>query len=195
MPVTKVNIVEAGDAILRMRAGDVPARLMKSEALKDFVRIMHAAMRDAPGVGLAAPQLGVPLRIIVFGDADQNARYLTTQERAERGRTHLEPQVWINPSFRPLSDKKVGFFEGCLSVPGFQAIVERFAEIELSGFDEDGQARPPLALSGWPARIVQHEIDHLDGVLYVDRMDSKTLTSFGPLTRRGTEDLKALLGL
>jgi peptide deformylase len=195
MPVTKVNIVEAGDAVLRMRAGEVPARLMKSEALKDFVRIMHAAMRDAPGVGLAAPQLGIPLRIIVFGDADQNARYLTTRERAERGRIPLEPQAWINPSFRPLSDRKVGFFEGCLSVPGFQAIVERFAEIELSGFDEDGQARPPRVLSGWPARIVQHEIDHLDGVLYVDRMDSKTLTSFGPLARRGTEDLKALLGL
>jgi peptide deformylase len=195
MPVTKVNIVEAGDAVLRMRAGDVPARLMKSEALKDFVRIMHAAMRDAPGVGLAAPQLGIPLRIIVFGDADQNARYLTTRERTERGRVAIEPQAWINPSFRPLSDKKVGFFEGCLSVPGFQAIVERFAEIELSGFDEDGQPRPPLVLSGWPARIVQHEIDHLDGVLYVDRMDSKTLTSFGPLARRGTEDLKAVLGL
>lgn len=195
MPVTKVNIVEAGDAVLRMRAGEVPARLMKSEALKDFVRIMHAAMRDAPGVGLAAPQLGIPLRIIVFGDADQNARYLTTRERAERGRIPLEPQAWINPSFRPLSDRRVGFFEGCLSVPGFQAIVERFAEIELSGFDEDGQARPPLALSGWPARIVQHEIDHLDGVLYVDRMDSKTLTSFGPLARRGAEDLKTLLGL
>jgi peptide deformylase len=195
MPVTKVNIVEAGDAVLRMRAGEVPARLMKSEALKDFVRIMHAAMRDAPGVGLAAPQLGIPLRIIVFGDADQNARYLTTRERAERGRIPLEPQAWINPSFRPLSDRKVGFLEGCLSVPGFQAIVERFAEIELSGFDEDGQARPPLALSGWPARIVQHEIDHLDGVLYVDRMDSKTLTSFGPLARRGAEDLKTLLGL
>jgi peptide deformylase len=195
VPVAKVNIVEAGDGVLRRRAGDVPNWLMGSEALKDFVRIMHAAMRDAPGVGLAAPQLGVPLRIIVFGDTNENARYLTTQERAERGREPIEPQVWINPSFRPLSDKKVGFLEGCLSVPGFQAIVERFDAIELSGLNEDGQARPPLALSGWPARIVQHEIDHLDGILYVDRMDSRTLTTSGPLARRGTEDLQALLGL
>jgi peptide deformylase len=195
MPVAKVNIVEAGDAVLRMRAGDVPARLMKSEVLKDFVRIMHAAMRDAPGVGLAAPQLGVPIRIIVFKDTDENMRYLTTQERADRGRVQIEPQVWINPSFRPMSDKKVGFLEGCLSVPGLQAIVERFAEIELSGLDENGRARSPLALTGWPARIVQHEIDHLDGILYIDRMDSKTLTTAGSLARRGTEDLKALLGL
>src|SRR6202012_4390487 len=121
MPVTKVNIVEAGDAVLRMRAGEVPARLMKCEALKDFVRIMHAAMRDAPGVGLAAPQLGVPLRIIAFGDTEDNARYLTTKERQDRGRAAIGPEVWINPLFKPLSERKVKFFEGCLSIPGLQA--------------------------------------------------------------------------
>ena len=195
MAIAKVNIVEAGSGVLRERAQDVPVRLMKSEELRGFVRIMLAAMKDAPGVGLAAPQLGVPLRIIVFGDTDDNARYLTAKERDERGRVAVEPEVWINPSFKPLSEKKVKFFEGCLSVPGLQAMVERFEAIELRGFDEDGQEKEQLRLKGWPARIVQHEIDHLDGVLYVDRMDSKTLATQGSLARQATDDLKGLLGI
>jgi peptide deformylase len=139
MAIAKVNIVEAGADVLRQRAQDVPARLMRSEALKDFVQIMLAAMKDAPGVGLAAPQLGVPLRIIVFRDAIDNARYLTTSERDERGRVAIGPEVWVNPLFKPLSERKVKHFEGCLSVPGLQAMVDRFEEIELYGLDEDGK--------------------------------------------------------
>jgi peptide deformylase len=193
MAITKVNIVEAGSSVLRERAADVPARLLKSDQLKGFVRIMLAAMKDAPGVGLAAPQLGVPLRIIVFGDTETNARYLTHKERDERGRVEVGPEVWINPSFKPMSEKKVAFFEGCLSVPGLQAMVERFEEVELRGLDEDGKEKEPLSLKGWPARIVQHEIDHLDGILYVDRMDSKTLATQGSLARQATDDLKVLL--
>jgi peptide deformylase len=195
MAIAKVNIVEAGASVLREKAQDVPLRLMRSIALKDFVRIMLAAMNDAPGVGLAAPQLGVPLRIIVFGDTENNARYLTTEERNERGRAAVGPEVWINPSFKALSERKVKFLEGCLSVPGLQAMVERFEEVELRGFDEDGVEKQPLRLKGWPARIVQHEIDHLDGVLYVDRMESRTLTTQGSLSRRATDDLKAFLGI
>ncbi len=114
MAIAKVNIVEAGSGVLRQRAKDVPKRLMGSEELKDFVRIMMAAMKEAPGVGLAAPQLGVPLRIIVFGDTNEGPRYLTTKERGERKRVAVGPEVWINPSFKPLSDKKVSFFEGPL---------------------------------------------------------------------------------
>jgi peptide deformylase len=195
MAIARVNIVEAGASVLRERSQDVPLRLMGSEALKDFVRIMLAAMQDAPGVGLAAPQLGVPLRIIVFGDAENNARYLTSKERNERGRAPVGPDVWINPSFRPTSERKVAFFEGCLSVPGFQAMVERFEDVELRGFAEDGREKKPLHLKGWPARIVQHEIDHLDGVLYVDRMDSRTLATHASIARQATDELKALLGI
>jgi peptide deformylase len=157
MAIAKVNIVEAGSSVLRERAADVPVRLMKSDQLKGFVRIMLAAMKDAPGVGLAAPQLGVPLRIIVFGDTETNARYLTPTEREERGRVEVGPEIWINPSFEAVSEKKVKFFEGCLSVPGLQAMVERYEEVELRGLDEDGKEKEPLRLKGWPARIVQHE--------------------------------------
>ncbi len=103
--------------------------------------------------------------------------------------------MWINPSFKPVSEKKVKFFEGCLSVPGLQAMVERFEEVELRGLDEDGKEKERLRLKGWPARIVQHEIDHLDGILYVDRMDSKTLATHGSLARQATDDLRTLLGI
>jgi peptide deformylase len=195
MAIAKVNIVEAGADVLRARSGDVSERLFKSQELKDFVRLMLVTMKEAPGVGLAAPQLGVPLRMFVFGDTDNNTRYLTAEEREQRGRVVIGPEVWINPSFTPISDKKVTFFEGCLSIPGFQAKVERYEEIELRGFDENGDEKNALQLRGWPARIVQHEIDHLDGILYVDRMDSKTLATAGSLSWKAAHRLNGLLGL
>jgi peptide deformylase len=195
MAIAKINIVDVGADVLRERAGDVPRRLFSSQELKDFVQLMLITMKEAPGVGLAAPQLGVPLRIFVFGDTDNHTRYLTAEERKERGREVIGPEIWINPSFKPVSDKKVTFFEGCLSVPGFQAKVERYEEVELRGLDENGDEKNPLQLRGWPARIVQHEIDHLDGVLYVDRMDSKTLATAGSLSRKAAQDLNVLLGL
>ncbi|MVT55275.1 peptide deformylase [Bradyrhizobium yuanmingense] len=144
---------------------------------------MLAAMKDAPGVGLAAPQLGVPLRIIVFGDTENNARYLT-KERDERGRVEVGPEVWINPSFKPVSQKKVKFFEGHLIVPGLQAMVECFEEVELRRLDEDGKEKEPLRLKGWPAGIVQDEIDHLDRILYVDCMECTLRAS---ALNRGTQ--------
>jgi peptide deformylase len=195
MAIAKVNIVEAGADVLRARSGDVSERLFKSQELKDFFRLMLVTMKEAPGVGLAAPQLGVPLRMFVFGDTDNNTRYLTAEEREQRGRVVIGPEVWINPSFTPISDKKVTFFEGGLSIPGFQAKVERYEEIELRGFDENGDEKNALQLRGLPAWIVQHEIDHLDGILYVDRMDSKTLATAGSLSWKAAHRLNVLLGL
>jgi peptide deformylase len=133
--------------------------------------------------------------MFVFGDTDDNTRYMTTNERGQCGRVVIGPEVWINPSFTPMSDRKVTFFEGCLSVPGFQAKVERYEEIELSGCDEAGDEKNPLQLKGWPARIVQHEIDHLDGILYIDRMDSKSLATTGSLSHKAAHGLNVLLGL
>jgi peptide deformylase len=127
MAIAKVNIVEAGDPVLRNRAEEVPERLWESQELKEFIPMMEVAMKDAPGVGLAAPQLGVPLRIIVFKDADQSPGYLTAAERVERGRTAIGPEAWINPSYRALSEVKIAFLEGCLSVPGYQAMARRRA--------------------------------------------------------------------
>jgi peptide deformylase len=94
-------------------------------------------------------------------------------------------RVLINPTLRPIGDERVTFFEGCLSVAGFAALVERWREFEVSGLDERGQ-RVTWRARGWPARILQHEVDHLDGTLYVDRMLTR---SFGTLAQ-----VKALYG-
>jgi peptide deformylase len=109
---------------------------------------MKAAMQDAPGVGLAAPQIGIPLRVIVFGDGARGIRYLTEEERSERGRTTHSTEAWINPSFHVVSNDTAEFFEGCLSIPNCQAKVKRFVDIELNGFDENGDPKEPFEAVG-----------------------------------------------
>jgi peptide deformylase len=134
---------------------------------------MVAAMRAAPGVGLAAPQIGVGLQVIVLEDAEALMAKLSPGERAARGRTPFPLKVIINPKLTSRGRGRATFFEGCLSVKGYMALVERDLEVEVTGLDERGN---PLVwqASGWPARILQHEVDHLLGTLYVDRMQSRT---------------------
>lgn len=191
----KIGILQAGHQLLRSPAAAVPPHLFNSRALTNLIGLMKMAMRDAPGVGLAAPQIGVPLQVIVLEDTETLMRFLTPQEREERGRSPVPFQAWINPSMKPLSDEQAELFEGCLSVPGFEAKVKRYVHIEVDGFDETGKRKGPLEMRGWPARIVQHEIDHLNGTLYVDRMDSKTLATRASREDHALSDLIASLGL
>ncbi len=137
---------------------------------------MIETMRAAPGVGLAAPQIGVPLRVIVLEDRPELMTRLNPDEIAERGRVAFGPRVFVNPVLTPIGPERASFFEGCLSVAGYTAIVERALEVEVSGLDEHGAATT-WRVRGWPARILQHEVDHLDGTLYVDRMDPRSLST------------------
>ena len=191
----KIGILQVGHHLLRSPAAAVSPRLFNSNALIDLIDLMKVTMRDAPGVGLAAPQVGVPLQVIVIEDTEASMRFLTPQEREEHGRSPVPFQAWINPSMKPLSDKKAELFEGCLSVPGFEAKVKRYVHIEVDGFDETGKRKGPLEMRGWPARIVQHELDHLYGTLYVDRMNSKTLATRASRENDALSDLMATLGL
>ena len=191
----KIGILQAGHQLLRSPAAAVPPRLFNSSALTDLIGLMKMAMRDAPGVGLAAPQIGVPLQVIVLEDTEALMRFLTPPEREGRARSPVPFQAWINPSMKPMSDEQVELFEGCLSVPGFEAKVKRYVHIEVDGFDETGKRKGPIEMRGWPARIVQHEIDHLNGTLYVDRMDSKTLATRASREDHALSDLMASLGL
>jgi peptide deformylase len=175
--MAKVGILQAGNKMLRMAADPVPQRLFASSALHDLISLMKTAMRDAPGVGLAAPQIGVPLQVIVLEDTETLMRALTAREKQERGRIPIPFQVWINPSMRSLSEEQAEFYEGCLSIPGFEAKVRRFVHIEVEGLDEMGKPKGPTEMRGWPARIIQHELDHLKGSLYVDRMDPTTFST------------------
>jgi peptide deformylase len=178
-------IVQAGHPALRKRAVEVSAERVRSEEFQALVRSMVDAMRKAPGVGLAAPQLGVSERVIVLEDTEERMSKLTPEERAERGRAPFPLTVLVNPVLAKLGDEKAIYFEGCLSVAGFSALVERHAEVEVSGLDEKGEPKK-WRVKGWPARILQHELDHLDGTLYVDRMHSRSFMT--------TEQARALYG-
>ncbi|MCC6335659.1 MAG: peptide deformylase [Myxococcales bacterium] len=170
-------IVQTGHEVLRLQAQPVRAEEIRTPDFQALLTRMVTAMREAPGVGLAAPQLGVSLQVLVLEDRVELQATLTKEELAERERGPVPLRVFINPTLTPIGEEQVTFFEGCLSVAGYAALVPRFREVEVSGLDERGQ---PVTwrVKGWPARILQHEVDHLKGTLYVDRMVS---VSFGTL--------------
>jgi peptide deformylase len=176
------TIVQAGAAVLRRPALAVPPSLLRTPALARLVDIMVETMRAAPGVGLAAPQIGVPLRVFVAEDTAEGMARLSVETRAQRGRTPLPLLVLVNPSVVAASEDRVTFFEGCLSVRGYGALVPRAAAVVVAATDASGK-RLSLRMEGWPARIMQHEMDHLDGTLYVDRMVPRSLASDAELAR------------
>jgi peptide deformylase len=173
--VSVLPIVQAGEAVLRAKAARVAVAAIRSAEIQDLIDSMIATMRAAPGVGLAAPQVGKSLRIIVAEDPADAIGRLTPQQRRERGRERAFPlHVCINPRLRRVGDERAIFPEGCLSIPGYAALVERSLNVELSWLDRDGVRHDRTTFTGWPARIFQHEVDHLDGVLYTDRMIARS---------------------
>ncbi|AKV04058.1 Peptide deformylase [Labilithrix luteola] len=193
-----MNIVQTGAPVLRGRAQDVPSDRLDTPAFKDLVEVMIATMREAPGVGLAAPQIGVPLRVIVLEDREELLANLTDAERKERERVPFDTRVFVNPVLKAIGDEKVTFLEGCLSVTGYVALVERSREVEVNGLDENGEAQT-WRVRGWPARILQHEVDHLNGTLYIDRMMSRSFATVGHAKEqyagKSIADIRRALGI
>ncbi|WP_082177511.1 peptide deformylase [Arthrobacter sp. RIT-PI-e] len=164
-------IVVAGHPVLRRPAEEVRGRL-DDELLGRLVATMRRVMHAAPGVGLAAPQIGIPLRIAVLEDRG----VLDETVAAARSRTPLPFTAIIDPRYTAIGDPMDSFYEGCLSVPGYQAVVERHHAVEATWTRPDG-TRTTEVFEGWPARIVQHETDHLDGRLYLDRAHLRSLSA------------------
>ncbi|MDQ0372931.1 peptide deformylase [Cellulomonas humilata] len=164
-------VVQAGHPALRAVATPYDGQLSDAE-LAALLDVMHRTMRAAPGVGLAAPQLGLPVALAVLEDPGT-----VSEEHAEvREREPLPYRVLVNPQYTPVGDERVGFYEGCLSVVGYQAVVARARHVHLTGTDERGEALDEL-VGGWSARIVQHETDHLAGTLYLDRAELRSLAA------------------
>ena len=176
-------IVQTGAEVLRRRAAEVPMEDIATVEFQALIARMITVMREAPGVGLAAPQIGVPQRVFVVEDCEELMAGATPDERAARERVPVPVRVFINPHVRPVGEEKVTFFEGCLSVAGFSALVPRFREVEVSALDETGAA-VTWQVRGWPARILQHEMDHLDGTLYLDRMLTRSFGSIASIKGR-----------
>lgn len=145
---------QMGDPLLFARAQEVP--VVSSAALSELVTDMRDTMAALSGAGLAAPQIGVPLRVVIFG-VHANPRYPQVAE--------VPDTVLVNPVIEPLGEDQEEGWEGCLSVPGMRGLVPRYRRIRYRGFDIDGTPIVREA-EGFHARVVQHECDHLDGILY-----------------------------
>jgi peptide deformylase len=167
-----LKIVQAGDPALRTRARELREDEFHSRDTQRLIELMRETMRDAPGVGLAAPQVGINLRIAVIEDKAEYLGDLREEEIALRERTPVPFHVIVNPTIE-LSDDFVEFPEGCLSLTGLTAVVGRARSVRVNCLNHAGEPQE-IRANGWYARILQHEIDHLNGVLYVDRMYPKT---------------------
>ena len=158
-----------------LRLGD-PRLFMVAEKVREFnqpeldslIEDMFDTMNAADGAGLAAPQIGVGLRLVIFG-FETNARYPDDDA--------IPRTILINPEITALSDEKEDGWEGCLSVPGMRGVVTRYKHIRYTGFDASG-AVIDVEASDFHARVVQHECDHLDGIIYTQRLSDPKLFGF-----------------
>ena len=161
-----LKIVQACEPVLRNGGRPLTPDEILGPEIQNLIELMRETMHDAPGVGLAAPQIGQPLQLAVIED-------VATVEETERSPVPFH--VIINPRLT-LRGPAIEFFEGCLSVDGFSAIVPRAHDVTVEALDH--RARPvTINAAGWYARILQHEIDHLNGMLYIDRMHARTFST------------------
>jgi peptide deformylase len=180
MTTMLLKIVEAGHPVLRTKARPVTAEELRSASMTALIELMRETMRDAPGVGLAAPQIGEPLQLAVIEDRPEYLETLSPEDRQSRGRAPVPFHVIANPRLTVTEPGPATFYEGCLSVPGFVGQVARAQAVRVEALDHRGEP-VTIEAQGWYARILQHEIDHLGGTLYVDRMDTRSFAS----TRQG----------
>ena len=158
-------VLRMGDPLLFAKAE--PVAQFDTPELHALIRDMHDTMAQMNGAGIAAPQIGMSLRVVIFG-VGSNPRYPDAEQ--------VPYTVLINPVLSPVGDAMDDGWEGCLSVPGMRGVVSRFTRLHYTGFDQYGQPIDRL-VSGFHARVVQHECDHLDGILYPMRIQD--LTNFG----------------
>jgi peptide deformylase len=184
-----LKIAKMGDPVLRAPAQEVPDPTQPP--IRALIRDMLETMMDAGGVGLAAPQVHVPLRIVIFHeppeatDTDDVDEAEDTEDAGDEAADGAGPEdddpgplhILINPVIEPLTDETAFGWEGCLSVPGMRGVVPRFTRIRYSGLGLDGKPISREA-AGFYARVVQHECDHLDGILYPQRMTDLRLLGF-----------------
>ena len=175
MPAT-LKIVQTGDPVLRREARPLTREELATPRIQHLIELMRDTMREAPGVGLAAPQIGESIQLVVIEDPPRLHAGLTAEQLAERERAAVPFHVLVNPTLAIEGDELVDAFEGCLSFAGFTMVVPRARSVRVEALDEHGE---PVSIdaTGWYARILQHECDHLRGTVCCDRMDARTLTT------------------
>lgn len=160
-----LKVARLGHPVLRQKCQTIDPKAITGPEVQRLIRDMFATMAEYNGVGLAAPQVHQPVRLLIAGG-----------EADDEGRPTY--RVVINPEITVLDDEdRLGMFEGCLSLPGLRGWVERPVHIRIKAYDEKGR-QSEYELHGFPAIVMQHECDHLDGVLYIDRIEDTTRFGF-----------------
>lgn len=168
-----LKIRQVGEQVLRHKARPLSPEEILDRSTQEFLESMRETMHDAPGVGLAAPQVGLSLQLVVIEDQAEFIQKLPPEQVAERQRRPVPFHVLINPKLTLVGSDVAEFFEGCLSLAGFTAVVPRAKRVRVECLNE--KAEPVIIdAEGWYARILQHEIDHLHGGLYLDRMNARS---------------------
>jgi peptide deformylase len=177
-----LTIVQAGEPVLRQVSRALTAAEIVLPTTQQLIEDMRETMRKTPGVGLAAPQIGLPLQLAVIEDRPEYLKDVAPERLAERERQPVPFFAIINPRIVERSKETAEFYEGCLSLAGFNALVKRSRGVTVEYTDQQAQPKR-IQARGWLARILQHEIDHLQGRLYIDRMETRSLTTLDNLNR------------
>lgn len=163
-----LKVARLGHPVLRRVADPVPPDQIKSDEIQTLIDDMFETMGEYAGIGLAAPQVHRSVQVLIVGDITD----------PEAGDEIIAPRdVLINPSITFLAEEEVAFYEGCLSIPDFRGRVSRIRRIRLRGFGRDGQT-VDREVEGFPAVVYQHEVDHLNGILFLDRMKDMSTLSY-----------------
>ncbi|XP_059052919.1 peptide deformylase, mitochondrial-like isoform X1 [Achroia grisella] len=169
------HVVQVGDPTLRKVSELVPIPSIKSESVQKVIKKLECVLDKYGSLGMSAPQIGVNMRIFVMKHTNKQISYTPKEIVKSRGMSAVPFTVFINPKLKVIDYTKVVHSEGCESVQGYLAEVPRYREVEVTGYNSEGEITSKI-FKDWPARIAQHEIDHLDGKLYIDRMDRKTFS-------------------
>jgi peptide deformylase len=161
-------IARLGNPVIRQKAKPLSPLEIQSENMRQLIRDMSETMNKNSGVGIAAPQVNVSKRLLII-DVPEHAKF--------PGHEVVPLTVMINPEIEFISDKKFELWEGCLSVPGLTGKVKRFENIRVTFIDVQGK-RVIREFKGFPSAVVQHEYDHLDGIVYLDRMEDLSTLAF-----------------
>src|SRR5579871_2223885 len=163
-----MEILQIGEPVLRQMASSLSRDEITSESIQQLISAMIETLRNAPGVGLAAPQIGESLQLVVIEDRAEYIQKLSPEQAAERERSPVPLHVLINPKIIKQDDTKAEFFEGCMSTRGLMGLVPRALSVKVECLNEHGE-NTLIEARGWYARILQHEIDHLHGIINLDR--------------------------
>lgn len=184
-----LKIYQSGQPVLRQKAKQVSQTELASRETQQFIDHMIATLRDVPGVGLAAPQIGQSKQLFIVEDKAKYHKQIPKTVLDEQGRRPVALKVFVNPSLEILEMDTNMYFEGCLSFEGYVGVVPRAKKVRISALDRNGTPISYTA-TGWFARILQHEMGHLNGELYIDHIQAKSLIgvkNFTELWRDATQ--------